>query len=91
MNANRRKNSIPIHFRSEEAASKFWDTHSAADYWDEMEEVEMEFAIKKRTFLVPLNDRIYQLAKQRAEVEHSTIEHIVNILLYRDLAKTIAA
>ncbi|MFH1096146.1 MAG: CopG family antitoxin [Candidatus Desantisbacteria bacterium] len=91
MNANSKKNAIPMHFRSEEAASKFWDTHSAADYWDEMEEVEMEFDIKKHTFLVPLNDRIYQLVRQRAEAEHATIEHIVNILLDRNLTGTIAS
>lgn len=36
---------IPEHFNSAEEAGEFWDTHSAADYWDEMETVEMEFDI----------------------------------------------
>lgn len=26
-------------FASEEEARKFWDTHSSADYWDQMEDV----------------------------------------------------
>jgi len=34
---------IPEHFSSAEEAGEFWDTHSAADYWDKMETVEMEF------------------------------------------------
>jgi hypothetical protein len=38
-----KKEPIPLHFDSAEAAGDFWDTHSAADYWDETEEVEMEF------------------------------------------------
>ena len=48
---NARKDPIPEHFNSAEAAGEFWDTHSAADYLDEMEEEEMEFDIQKRTFL----------------------------------------
>lgn len=39
MDANSR-DAIPEHFSSAEEAGEFWDTHSAADYWDEMEEVE---------------------------------------------------
>ena len=37
------KDNIPDHFNSLEEAGEFWDTHSAADYWDEMQEIEMEF------------------------------------------------
>jgi len=66
---------------------EFWDSHSAAEYWDEMEEEEMEFDIRKRTFLVPLDARIYQLAKKHAEAEHSTVEQLINTLLDRELVK----
>ncbi|MFH1633130.1 MAG: hypothetical protein ABIG63_03850 [Chloroflexota bacterium] len=38
---------IPEHFSSAEEAGEFLDTHSAADYWDEMDEVEMEFDLQK--------------------------------------------
>jgi len=30
-------------------AGEFWDSHSSADYWNEMEEKEIEFDIRKRT------------------------------------------
>ena len=33
-------NLIPEQFNSAEEAGEFWDTHSAADYWDEMDEIQ---------------------------------------------------
>ena len=36
----RDRDPIPERFSNAEEAGEFWDTHSAADYWDEMEIVE---------------------------------------------------
>jgi vacuolar-type H+-ATPase subunit C/Vma6 len=80
-----KKDPIPEHFDSAEEAGEFWDAHSAADYWDEMEEVEMEFDLQKRVFLVPLSDHIYYRVKQRAEVERRSVEEVVSTLLEREL------
>ena len=88
MDMNKRRDIIPEHFNSAEEAGAFWDTHSAADYREEMEEEEVEFDIQKRTFLVPVNGRIYQLAKKQAEAKHSTVEQIINTLLDRELVGT---
>ena len=41
MNATKIKNGIPEHFSSAEEAGEFWDSHSAADYGDELEEVDI--------------------------------------------------
>ena len=87
MDMSKRRDTIPEHFNSAEEAGEFWDTHSAADYHDEMEAAEMEFDISKRTFLVPVDSRIYQLAKKPAEAEHRTVEQIINTLLNRELVK----
>jgi hypothetical protein len=87
MDMTKRRDKIPEHFNSAEAAGEFWDTHSAADYLDEMEEEEMEFDIQKRTFLVPVDGQIYLLAKKQAEAEHRTVEQIINTLLNRELVK----
>lgn len=38
------KDPIPEQFHSIEEVQDFWDTHSTADYWDEMEDVEMELS-----------------------------------------------
>jgi hypothetical protein len=51
MGMSKRRDTIPEHFNSAEAAGEFWDSHSAADYWAEMEEEGMEFDIQKRTFI----------------------------------------
>ena len=32
---------LPEEFASIEEVQEFWDTHSTADYWDEMEDVDM--------------------------------------------------
>lgn len=85
---NKRKYTIPDHFSSAEEVGEFWDTHSADDYWDEMEEVEMEFDIRKRRFLVPVDDRVYQRANEQAKAKHSTVTQIINTMLDRELLGT---
>ena len=84
---SRVKNTIPEHFNNAEEAGEFWDSHSSADYWNEMEEKEIEFDIRKRTFLVPVDSRIYLLARKQAEAEHWTVEQIINTLLTQELIK----
>jgi hypothetical protein len=81
----RKKEPIPEHFKDNEEAGEFWDTHSADDYWDDMEETEMEFDIQNRRFLVPIDDRIYQLAKKQAMESNCTIEQMINELLDHSL------
>ena len=81
-----KKDPIPEHFSSAEDAGEFWDTHSAADYWDEMEDVEMEFDLHHRAFLVPVGDRIFYRVKQRAEMEQRSVEEMIGVLLERELA-----
>lgn len=36
------KHRIPEEFKSPEDVRDFWDTHSSADYWDDMEDADME-------------------------------------------------
>jgi hypothetical protein len=81
-----KKDPIPEHFSSAEDAGEFWDTHSAVDYWDEMKDVEMEFDLLQRVFLVAVGDRIFYRVKQRAEMEQRSVEEMINILLERELA-----
>lgn len=78
---------IPQEFRTLEEAGKFWDTHSAADYWDEMEDVEMDVDIKSRRFVVLLDDAIYRAAQQRAKAKHQSPDEFVNQLLRKELTR----
>lgn len=77
---------IPAHFKSAEEAGEFWDTHSAADYWEEMEELEMEFDIQERIFGAPVAQRMYERIRQKAEIEQSSVEKVIQGLLEREFA-----
>jgi hypothetical protein len=85
MDASRRT-SIPEHFRSAEEAGEFWDTHSAADYWEEMAEVAMTFDLQERLLMVPISDLIFDRVKQRAELENRSVGEMVSLLLEHELA-----
>ena len=81
-----KKDPIPEHFSSAEDAGEFWDTHSAVDYWDEMEDIEMEFDLHHRVFLISVGDRIFHRVRQRAEMEQRSVGEMISILLERELA-----
>lgn len=78
---------IPKEFRTLEEAGEFWDTHSAADYWDEMEDVKMDVDITGRRFVVLLDDAIYRVARQRAKAKHQSPDEFVNQLLRKELTR----
>jgi len=39
---------LPERFESVQEAAEFWGTHSLADYWDQMHEVEIEVRAHRR-------------------------------------------
>ncbi|MBI5649864.1 MAG: hypothetical protein HZC40_05360 [Chloroflexi bacterium] len=82
-----KRDPIPKEFRTLKEAGEFWDTHSAADYWDQMEDVEMKVDIQGRRFVVLLDDAIYRVAQQRAKAKHQSPDEFVNQLLRKELAR----
>lgn len=84
--AGSKKDTIPEHFDNAQEAGEFWDTHSAADYRHEMQDVGMEFDLQKRVFLVPLADRIFYRVKKQADREQRSVEEMISILLEHQLA-----
>lgn len=83
--AEYRKEPIPEEFRSLAEAGVFWDTHSAADYIDDLTEVEMDFALEEGQFMVPMDSGVYSRIKDRAKREHRSISEMIDILLQREL------
>lgn len=49
---------LPEHFDSLEEAAEFWDTHDSADYEEYIHDVECDFDIKRRTYLVLLDGEL---------------------------------
>lgn len=78
---------IPENFSSVEEAAEFWDTHSAADYWDLMEEVDIQFDLKGRIYMVQIQEDIYSQARTLAKSMNLTLEELVNRLLSREVQK----
>jgi len=46
------KDQFPAEFCTLQEAGEFWDTHSAANYWGEMEDLACEVDIQDRRFAV---------------------------------------
>jgi hypothetical protein len=77
---------IPEEFDSLEQAGEFWDTHSAADYWDEMEDVSLEVDIEEHRFAVLLEDRVYYALEKAAATQGVPPDTLLNELLRRELS-----
>ena len=78
------KDEIPEKFESLEQIQDFWDTHSTADYWDEMEDVEMELspALKSKIELRKLYHLLGLSNEQVDSIENEArIENIDSIKL----------
>jgi hypothetical protein len=79
------KEPIPEEFDSLEEAGEFWDTHSAADYWDEMEDVSLEIDVKDRRFAVLLEDKVYYALERAAATQGVQPDALLNEILRRQL------
>ncbi len=76
---------IPESFATPEEAGAFWDTHSAADYWDQMRDVVMEINIQSEIFLVALIPDLADRLAQEAEKRGVSTETLVNVWLSEHL------
>lgn len=74
--------------RTYEEIGEFWDTHSTADYWDQMEPVEFEINLRANMTNViyyavdrTLSVKIHEIARQRG----ITSETLLNLLVQEKL------
>jgi hypothetical protein len=86
-----KKQGIPEQFESLKEAGEFWDTHSAADYWDDMEDVEIEFDLERHHYLVPVREELYQRIKSYVEKHDQSVEDFVDRFLENALVRIRAA
>ena len=75
---------IPDEFHTLEAAGEFWDTHSAADYWDEMEDVACDVDIQSRRYAVLLDDQVYRTVERVAARQGMALDRFVNQVLRQE-------
>jgi hypothetical protein len=87
------KSPLPEEFASVEAAQEFWETHSTADYWDEMEDVDMQISptlrakleTKKLYRLLGLSAQQVSLLEQEAKREHTDSRHLITHWVHEHL------
>jgi hypothetical protein len=88
MPKNKRKvDPLPKSFKNEKEAAAFWETHSVADYWDEMQEAHFEIDIDDMPKAIALD---YPVARQLVEVsrrENKPVDMLVNLFLKEWLAQ----
>ena len=83
------KDTLPDYFNDDEEAGKFWDTHSISDYWDDTEEVDMEFEIQERIHFIPIDDAKYKIIKEKAKTQHKSVEGFINTLIDKELSTSV--
>jgi len=88
MATHKERDPIPESFVSYEEAGEFWDNHSAGDYEDLLEEVEVEFDGRRRRFFVEVQEEVFWRAKALAKSRQQSLEEMVHQLLKSELAKT---
>jgi hypothetical protein len=74
------ENKIPEEFKSIEEIQDFWDTHSSADYWDEMTDVDLQLspALKARLELRKLYRLLDFSPNQIAAIENKAKSENIN-------------
>ena len=78
---------IPKHFATLEEAGEFWDTHDLGDYWDQTEEVEMSFRLKRKRHLFAIEPGLALSLHEVAAARGVSTETIANLWLRERLAK----
>ena len=80
MDASKDRDPVPEQFESIEAAADFWDTHSLADYEDQIHEVEIEVRARRRR-RVTLDPDVWEQIVGQARLRGISPETLVNLWL----------
>jgi hypothetical protein len=82
MDANKvKRDPMPDASASIEEIIEFWDTHSTADYEDEMEEVSFDIDLREEVFTVALVPELVDRLESQAKARGVTTETLVNLWL----------
>lgn len=80
-------NKIPK-FTSREEEAIFWDTHSFADYWDELKDVDLVVELTKpkdETLVLRVNKNEKRKLEELAKVKGITVSAVARLLLHDKL------
>ena len=80
-NTDRKIDPLPDEFASEDDASKFWDTHSIADYEDFLEPVDLEIDIKRRHFEIEVDEETFFALHAIATKHRKPVKQVASEIL----------
>jgi hypothetical protein len=80
------ENKLPENFQSIEEIQDFWDTHSSADYWDEMDDVDLQLSpalqakleIKKLYRLLNLSSEQVAAIESKAKIAKMNSKQLIS-------------
>ena len=81
------KDVLPDNFDSVEELWEFWDTHSSADYEDEMEPVEFEIQLESNKTYLPIAKDLYPRLRVKAREQGISLETLVHLWLQEKLGE----
>jgi len=85
MDENKTRDPLPDQSASLEELIEFWDTHSTADYEDELEDVSFEIDLQEEVFTVAIVPELADLVSRQAKARGVTTETLVNLWLAEKL------
>lgn len=77
---------IPEEFGSEVEAGEFWDSHSFADYDDNLEPVEVVVNIESRRFEIEVEETVFRGLAEQARAAHTSVKELASQILREKLA-----
>ena len=81
MKDTRPRDPMPGASASIEEIIEFWDTHSTADYEDEMEDVSFEIDVREEVYTVALVPELVDELESQAKARGVSTETLVNLWL----------
>ena len=81
MDANKKRDPMPDETADIETIIAFWDTHSTADYEDEMEDVDFEIDLQEEIYVVRLIPELADIIGRNAKARGMSTETLVNLWL----------
>lgn len=74
-------------FESLEELVEFFDSHDMGEHWDRMPEAAFEINIKRRKYLVAIDEEIMTKLNEMAESMKISVENLINLLLKEKIYK----
>ena len=79
------RNTLPENFGTLEELWEFWDTHSSADYEDDMEPIEVEIDLSSSKVYCPVAKDLLRQVRQQAHQQGVSTETLINLWLQERL------